>query len=61
MLGLMRELKAMGKLVVFIEHDIASGSRGGGFGCGLDEGKIIAQGRPVEVLERREIIEAYVG
>ncbi len=60
-LGLLRELKAMGKLVVFIEHDIASVRQVADRVIVMDGGKVIAQGVPSEVLERREILEAYVG
>jgi ABC-type branched-subunit amino acid transport system ATPase component len=60
-LGLLRELKAMGKLVVFIEHDIAAVRQVADLVVVMDDGKVIAQGVPSEVLERREIMEAYVG
>lgn len=60
-LGLLRELKAMGKLVVFIEHDIAAVCQVADLVIVMDEGRIIAQGPPKEVLERPEIMEAYVG
>ncbi len=60
-LGLLRELKAMGKLVVFIEHDIAAVRQVADLVIVMDEGRIIAQGPPKEVLERPEIMEAYVG
>jgi ABC-type branched-subunit amino acid transport system ATPase component len=45
-LGLLRELKAIGKLVVFVEHDIAS---------------VRQVADMVLVMEQREILEAYVG
>jgi ABC-type branched-subunit amino acid transport system ATPase component len=60
-LGLLRQLRETGKLVVFIEHDIASVRQVADLVIVMDEGKIIAQGKPSEVLERPEIIEAYVG
>jgi ABC-type branched-subunit amino acid transport system ATPase component len=60
-LGLLRELKAMGKLVVFIEHDIAAVREVADVVIVMDEGRIIAQGPPKEVLERAEIMEAYLG
>jgi ABC-type branched-subunit amino acid transport system ATPase component len=60
-LGLLRELKAMEKLVVFIEHDIASVRQVADRVIVMDDGKVIAQGVPSEVLERPEILEAYVG
>jgi ABC-type branched-subunit amino acid transport system ATPase component len=60
-LGLMRELRAMEKLVVFIEHDIAAVRQVADLVVVMDDGKVIAQGVPSEVLERPEIMEAYVG
>ena len=60
-LGLLRELRGQGKLVVFIEHDIAAVRQVADLVIVMDHGKIIAQGKPSEVLERPEIIEAYVG
>ena len=60
-LGLLAELRAQGKLVVFIEHDIAAVKQIADEVIVMDEGKIIAQGKPTEVLGRPEIIEAYVG
>lgn len=60
-LGLFRELRSLGKLVVFIEHNIASVREVADSVVVMDHGKIIAQGKPSDVLERSEIIEAYVG
>jgi ABC-type branched-subunit amino acid transport system ATPase component len=60
-LGLFRELRDLGKLVIFIEHDIASVRSVADSVVVMDHGKIIAQGKPRDVLDRPEIIEAYVG
>ena len=60
-LGLLRELRQAGKLVVFIEHDIAAVREVADTVIVMDEGRIIAQGTPSDVLERAEILEAYVG
>jgi hypothetical protein len=49
------------EFVVFIEHDIASVRQVADSVVVMDEGKIIAQGKPGEVLVRPEIMEAYVG
>jgi ABC-type branched-subunit amino acid transport system ATPase component len=59
-LGLLSELRDRGKLIVFIEHDLAAVRRVADQVMVMDEGRIIAQGKPAEVLERPEIIEAYV-
>ena len=50
-----------GKLVVFIEHDISAVRRVADLVIVMDDGKVITQGPPGEVLERPEILEAYVG
>jgi ABC-type branched-subunit amino acid transport system ATPase component len=60
-LGLLTQLKGQGKLIIFIEHDIAAVRRAADEVIVMDEGKVIAQGAPNDVLERPEIMEAYVG
>jgi ABC-type branched-subunit amino acid transport system ATPase component len=60
-LDLLRRLRDEGKLVVFIEHDIAAVRQVADLVVVMDEGKVIAQGSPPEVLERPEIMEAYLG
>jgi len=59
-LDLLRQLRENGKLVVFIEHDIAAVRQVADLVIVMDEGRVIAQGRPREVLERPEIMEAYL-
>jgi ABC-type branched-subunit amino acid transport system ATPase component len=59
-LNLLVQLRDTGRQIIFIEHDIASVRQVADLVIVMDEGKIIAQGKPAEVLERREIIEAYV-
>jgi len=60
-LDLLRRLRDEGKLVVFIEHDISAVRQAADLVIVMDEGKIIAQGPPDVVLERPEIMEAYLG
>ena len=60
-LGLLRRLRDEGKLVVFIEHDIAAVRQVADVVIVMDNGRVIAEGPPSEVLERSEIMEAYVG
>ncbi len=57
---LLRQLRNLGKLVIFVEHDIASVRQVADLILVMDEGRIIAQGDPAEVLHRQEIIDAYV-
>ncbi len=60
-LGLLKRLHAAGKLVVFIEHDIPAVKQIAERVIVMDHGKVIADGPPRDVLERSEILEAYVG
>lgn len=60
-LGLLQKLRDDGKLIVFIEHDIPAVKRVAERVIVMDDGKIIADGAPDDVLERPEILEAYVG
>lgn len=60
-LGLLQQLRDDGKLIVFIEHDIPAVKRVAERVIVMDDGKIIADGAPDDVLERPEILEAYVG
>lgn len=59
-LALLRQLRNEGKVVVFIEHDISAVRQAADHVIVMDEGKIIVQGRPADVLERPEIMEAYL-
>lgn len=60
-LEILRDLRDEERLVVFIEHDIASVRQVADLVVVMDEGRVIAQGKPGEVLKKPEIMEAYVG
>jgi ABC-type branched-subunit amino acid transport system ATPase component len=60
-LSLMRTMREDGKLLIFIEHDIRFVRQIADFVIVMDDGKVIAQGHPSEVLSRTEIVDAYVG
>ena len=60
-LNLLGQLRDKGKQIIFIEHDIASVRQVADMVIVMDHGKIIAQGKPNEVLKKPEIMEAYVG
>lgn len=57
----MRELKAKGKTVILIEHDMGLIRELTDHCVVMDEGKLLAEGKPAEVLAKREVIEAYLG
>jgi branched-chain amino acid transport system ATP-binding protein len=58
--NLLIELRKDGKLIIFIEHDIATVQQIADLVIVMDEGKIIAKGEPTEVLQRHELIEAFI-
>lgn len=58
---LLRQLSDQGKIIVFIEHDIAAVRRVADHVIVMDEGRVIDQGPPQHVLEQPEIVEAYLG
>jgi ABC-type branched-subunit amino acid transport system ATPase component len=59
-LDLLRQLRDDGKLIIFIEHNIAAVRQIADLVIVMGEGRIIAHGIPGEVLERPEIMEAYL-
>jgi branched-chain amino acid transport system ATP-binding protein len=59
-LQLLRRLADQGKLIMFIEHDIAAVRQIADLIVVMDDGRVIAKGPPNEVLERPEIMEAYL-
>lgn len=60
-LELMGRLASEGKGIVFIEHDLAAVRKAADHVVVMDEGRVFAEGAPDEVLNRPEILEAYVG
>lgn len=59
-LTLLRQLRNEGKVIIFVEHDISAVRHLADVAIVMDEGKVIAQGSPGEVLGRPEIMEAYL-
>ena len=59
-LGLLQRFRDSGKLIVFIEHDMFAVRQVADVVCVMDDGRLIAQGRPGDILERPEIMEAFV-
>lgn len=60
-LDLLRKLSSQGKAIIFIEHDIEAVRQIADHVIVMDDGKIVIQGPPAEVLEKPEIMEAYLG
>lgn len=59
-LTLIRALSDAGKAVVFIEHDIVAVRTAADLVIVMDEGRVIAEGSPDQVLARRDVMEAYL-
>jgi len=59
--GIIRELKRENKTIVLVEHDIGLIRELCDYIFVMDEGKLLAEGAPEHVLEKRAVIEAYLG
>ena len=59
-MNMLRRLGSDGKITVFIEHDISAVRHVADVVVVMDEGRIVAQGLPEEVLTRPEIAEVYL-
>jgi branched-chain amino acid transport system ATP-binding protein len=59
--SIIKELRSNGKTVVLIEHNMDLIRELSDHVIVMDGGKLLAEGRPHEVLEQREVIEAYLG
>ncbi len=57
----MEELKKEGKTVILIEHNMELIRELSDYVFVMDSGELLAQGKPEEVLSKREVIDAYVG
>ena len=53
-------LRDAGKTIVFIEHDISAVRKIANHIVVIDYGKVIASGDPSDILQRREVMEAYL-
>lgn len=59
--SIMKELREQGRTLILIEHAMDLIRELSDETIVLDEGKLLAQGMPVEVLQRKDVIEAYLG
>lgn len=59
--SIIKELRAEGKTIVLIEHNMDLIRELSDHLIVMDAGKLLAEGKPVEVLARRDIVEAYLG
>jgi branched-chain amino acid transport system ATP-binding protein len=59
--GIVASLRERGKTVVLVEHDMGVIRQLADHVIVMDEGKLLAEGTPEDVLSRREVVEAYLG
>jgi ABC-type branched-subunit amino acid transport system ATPase component len=59
--SVLKELKAHGKAVILVEHNMDLIRELSDYLYVLDSGALLAEGKPEEVLERKDVIEAYLG
>ena len=59
--GVMQEMKANGKTIILIEHNMELIRELSDHLYVMDEGKLLAEGMPDKVLGERKVIEAYLG
>lgn len=58
---IIRELKEQGKTIILIEHNMELIRELSDYVLVMDSGKMLAEGKPEEVLKKKEVIEAYLG
>ncbi len=59
--NVMKELRTQGKAVVLVEHNMDLIRSLSDYLYVLDAGQLLAEGKPDEVLARKEVVEAYLG
>lgn len=59
--SVMRELREKGKTLILVEHNMDLIRELSDYVFVLDSGKLLAEGKPLEVLARKDVIEAYLG
>ncbi len=59
--SILQELREKGKTIILIEHNMSLIRELSDYLYVMDSGKLLAEGKPDEVLAKREVIEAYLG
>ncbi len=59
--GIMRDLRASGKTLVLVEHNMDIIRELADHIIVLDEGKLLSEGTPSNVLSDKNVLEAYLG
>ena len=58
---LLKELKSNGETILLIEHDLNFVMETADYIYVLNEGKIIAEGTPKEIINNKKVLKAYIG
>jgi len=58
--AVLRRVRAEGRLVIFVEHDLAAVRELADVVVVMEGGRVIAEGPPDQVLERPRVLEAYL-
>lgn len=61
LIELLKALEGMGRLIVFVEHDLAIVRELSACVIAMEAGRILAMGSPDSVISRNELFNAYVG
>ncbi len=59
--SIMKELRTQGKAVILVEHNMDLIRELSDTLYVLDAGSLLAEGKPLEVLARKDVVEAYLG
>lgn len=59
--GIIKKLKQEGKTVILIEHNMELIHELCDHAIVMNSGKLLTQGKPEEVLKKKEVVEAYLG
>ena len=59
--SVIKELRTQGKAVILVEHNMDLIRELSDYLYVLDSGELLAEGKPEEVLARKDVIEAYLG
>lgn len=59
--SVLRDLRAKGKTVILVEHNMELIRELSDHCIVMDSGKLLAQGKPRDVLSQKDVIEAYLG
>ena len=61
LVGVIRKIRDLGITVVLIDHDMSLVMGVSDRITVLDQGRVIALGKPLEIQENQQVIEAYLG